>query len=135
MHPRSIPDNEHVADPRDAGDAPPRYGASTGRRRGGALPWPKTSRPRAPTSANNAPALSTTSIAAPSEAAPRTDPLSSSSTVAAMATLTAPTITSEVNVTPDAAPAISGGTAAWVATLASAQPRPRPTPVTRNTGV
>ena len=79
---------------------------------GGALPRPKMSRLNAPAKASTAPAVSTVSIAAASEAAARTDPLKSSSTVAAMATLTAPSMTSDVSVTPDAAPASSGETTA-----------------------
>jgi hypothetical protein len=69
-----------------------------------------------------------------SEAAPTADPLNSSSVAAAIATLTAPSMTRQVKVTPEAAPASDGFTAAWVATFASAHPRPSPTPVTRKNG-
>ncbi len=40
-----------------------------------------------------------------------------------------------LGMTPEAAPTAASGTTAWVATLASAQPRPKPTPVTRKSGV
>lgn len=41
----------------------------------------------------------------------------------------------DVSVMPDAGPASEGGTTAWVATLASAQPSPRPIPQTAKIGV
>ena len=74
-------------------------------------------------------------MAAASLPAACADPASTSSIAAPMATPTAPSITSAVSVTPDAAPTYSGGTTACVATLDSAHASPSPTPVTRNSGV